>query len=314
MSKILGVVSKKQENKTREKKRSDLPPGAKLDYREDVDRMAVEMREKLKKSAELTNKALEDGASLAKNIHLALDEQRKIFASIGINLGEKNPIVKNLGNKPGLDMMGELAFLAVEHEKKICDDLELTPKCGWDQAIAASENAAEKSSKGGTIGELSNILLGKKGNKGGAAGDGKGKNANRKNRTAPDNGDGEAELAVKKPEKPKTEKPSDARVAPFGGDGEDGLVAKKSPITPMGMPGEDGAKFALQKSGGKAVKFSGKAARSGDRAAKRPTVDGDVDSLATAVPAPAAAEVEAKTQEKPPVKSKFGVIRRRLRI
>jgi hypothetical protein len=82
-----------------------------------------------------------------------LAKQRKAFNSIGISLGEPNPIVKNLRDK--LSGVDEFAELAREHEKRICDGLGLTPAKGWDLALAAAEMAS-----GGrnTMGELSSII------------------------------------------------------------------------------------------------------------------------------------------------------------
>ncbi|MDR2737780.1 MAG: hypothetical protein LBB18_02445 [Puniceicoccales bacterium] len=137
---------------------SDLPPGAKLDYREDIDRMRAELQGKINRSAELNASVLATNGTLCKEIKSVLNEQRKIFGSIGINVGEPNPIVKALGDKHGMEMLGEFASLARAYEQNVADNLGLTPSCGWElAALRAASSAGRK--KGGAIGEISKILL-----------------------------------------------------------------------------------------------------------------------------------------------------------
>jgi hypothetical protein len=127
---------------------------AKLDYKEDVDRLHASVIEQLAISQKKAEEALAQNTKLAKQIHDVLDKQQKIFAALGCKPGEGNPVVKYLKDKiSGID---DLAKLARKHEMEICNTLGLAPESGWEQALACLEKPAKD---GKTRGELSNILL-----------------------------------------------------------------------------------------------------------------------------------------------------------
>ncbi|MDR1457670.1 MAG: hypothetical protein LBI47_02360, partial [Puniceicoccales bacterium] len=90
--------------KTRRKFMNSLPPGAKLDYKEDVDRLHADVMEKVAVSQEKAEEALAQNTKLAKQIRDVLDKQQKIFAALGCKPGEGNPVVKCLKDKlSGID-------------------------------------------------------------------------------------------------------------------------------------------------------------------------------------------------------------------
>jgi hypothetical protein len=135
----------------------DLPAGAKFDYREDVNKVRAEIGEKIRKSEEGIMQALAKNKALKDEMGQILREQDKVFKELGITIGEANPVVKLLGKKPGLEMLGKFAEMAREQQKHRFEELGLELNGAWDEAIALAENAAKK--KGGTLGELSGILL-----------------------------------------------------------------------------------------------------------------------------------------------------------
>ncbi|MDR2603104.1 MAG: hypothetical protein LBC11_00895, partial [Puniceicoccales bacterium] len=140
--------------RTRRKFMNSLPIGAKLDYKEDVDRLHASVMAKVAVSQKKAEEALAQGTKLAKQIRDVLAKQEKILAALESKPGEGNPVVERLKDK--LSGIDDLAKLARQHEMRICDSLGLTPEGGWEQALAR----LEKSAKGGrTMGELSNILL-----------------------------------------------------------------------------------------------------------------------------------------------------------
>ncbi|MDR2432315.1 MAG: hypothetical protein LBD34_01000 [Puniceicoccales bacterium] len=140
--------------KTRRKPKNSLPLGAKLDYKEDVDRLHASIMEKVAVSQKKVEEALAQGTKLAKQIRNVLAEQGKILAALDSKPGEGNPVVKRLKDK--LSGIDDLTKLARQHEMRICDSLGLTPKGGWEQALAHLEKSTKE---GRTMGELSNILL-----------------------------------------------------------------------------------------------------------------------------------------------------------
>jgi hypothetical protein len=133
---------------------NSLPLGAKLDYREDVDKLHANVMEKVTASQEMAEKALARSTKLVKQIQDVLVKQQKILTASGHKLGEGNPIVTGLKDKlTGID---DLAKLSREHEMKLCNSLGLTPKDGWAMTLARLTRPAKE---GRTMGELSKILL-----------------------------------------------------------------------------------------------------------------------------------------------------------
>jgi hypothetical protein len=133
---------------------NSLPLGAKLDYREDVDKLHANVMEKVTASQEKAEKALTQSTKLAKQIRDVLTKQQKVLTALGNKLGEGNPVVAGLKDKmTGID---DLAKLSREHEMKLCDSLGLTPKDGWAMTLARLTKPAKT---GRTMGELSKILL-----------------------------------------------------------------------------------------------------------------------------------------------------------
>ncbi|MDR2628702.1 MAG: hypothetical protein LBC30_01780 [Puniceicoccales bacterium] len=140
--------------KVRRKFTNRLPIGAKLDYKEDVDKLHANVMERVTASQKKAEEALAQNAKLAKQIRDVLAKQKKVLDILEFKPGEGNPVVKRFKDK--LSGIDDIAKLAREHEMGICDVLGLTPKDGWERAFARFEKSAKK---GGTMGELSDILL-----------------------------------------------------------------------------------------------------------------------------------------------------------
>jgi hypothetical protein len=133
---------------------NSLPLGAKLDYREDVDKLHADVMGKIAVSQEKAEEALARNTKLANEIRDVLAKQEKILAVLDCKPGGGNPVVERLKDKfSGID---DIAKLAREHEMRICDSLRLTPEDGWELAFARLEKPAKE---GRTMGEISNILL-----------------------------------------------------------------------------------------------------------------------------------------------------------
>jgi hypothetical protein len=147
--------------KTLRKSENVLPPGAKLDYREDVDRLHANVMEQVTISVKKTEEILAQNAKLAKQIRDVLDKQQKIFSMLECKPSDGNPVVGRLKDK--LSGIDDLAKLSREHEMRICDSLGLTPEGGWERALARLGNSTKGKR---TIGELSDILLQKDTSKG----------------------------------------------------------------------------------------------------------------------------------------------------
>ncbi|MDR1528110.1 MAG: hypothetical protein LBS22_00785 [Puniceicoccales bacterium] len=154
MVNVKAKTRRKSKNSLPSKVKDSLPLGAKLDYREDVDRLHEDIMEKVAVSQKKAEEALAQNTKLAKQIRDILDKQQKVFAELGYKPGEGNPVVAGLKDK--LSGIDALAKLSREHEMRICDSLGLTPKDGWEQAFASFEKPTKT---GRTMGELSKILL-----------------------------------------------------------------------------------------------------------------------------------------------------------
>ncbi|MDR2776564.1 MAG: hypothetical protein LBB17_00755 [Puniceicoccales bacterium] len=146
------MVSVKQ--RTRRKFINSLPLGAKLDYKESVDKLHADVMGKVTASQEKVEEALAQNTKLAKQIRDVLAKQEKVLAILDYKPSEGNPVVKRFKDK--LSGIDDLAKLTREHEMRICDTLGLTPKGGWEQALARLEKPAKE---GRTMGEISKILL-----------------------------------------------------------------------------------------------------------------------------------------------------------
>jgi hypothetical protein len=141
----------------RVRKQVPLPPGAKLDYREDVDALHAKVMAKVEEHFKKTEAILRKNATLVKKMQELADKQKAIFAEIDIELGEPNPVVEMFGEK--LEGIDEFAALAREGEIKYFESMGLHPEGGWDAMIVKSQKRAKSKN---TFGELSNLLLNNK--------------------------------------------------------------------------------------------------------------------------------------------------------
>lgn len=131
----------------------DLPEGALLDYREIVDNAHKEVSRRVQERLLASEHDIEKNDDLAKRMQETLRTQRDIFDSIGISLGEKNPIVKHLnGQLGGID---DFADKARQSEIARCEMLGLQPEVGWELAMLGQLQNNPKKNKG----DLSEILL-----------------------------------------------------------------------------------------------------------------------------------------------------------
>ncbi|MDR1413823.1 MAG: hypothetical protein LBI56_02710 [Puniceicoccales bacterium] len=127
------------------KRQNDLPAGAKLDYRDEVDRMHSKAQKAIDEHMKKMEHLLEQNTELVAEIRDLLVAQRKSVASMGARIGDPNPVVKNLQGKFG--GLNDFALLGREHEKKICANLGFTPEGGdWDVALLNLANAIKNDS------------------------------------------------------------------------------------------------------------------------------------------------------------------------
>lgn len=134
-------------------KEPDLPEGALLDYKEAVDNVRKEMMCRVQERLTANEHYIEKNDDLAKRMQETLQTQRDVFDSIGISLGEKNPIVKHLnGQLEGID---DFAYKARQSEIARCEMLGLKPEAGWELAMLEQLQNNPKRNKG----DLSEILL-----------------------------------------------------------------------------------------------------------------------------------------------------------
>lgn len=135
------------------RKEQDLPEGALLDYREIVDNAHEAVSRRVQERLLASEHDIEKNDDLAKRMQETLRIQRDIFDSIGISLGEKNPIVKHLnGQLGGID---DFADKARQSEIARCEMLGLQPEVGWELAMLGQLQNNPKKNKG----DLSEILL-----------------------------------------------------------------------------------------------------------------------------------------------------------
>lgn len=135
------------------RKEPDLPEGALLDYKKEIDNIRKEVMCRVQDRITANEHCIEKNDDLAKRMQETLQIQRDIFNSIGISLGEQNPIVKHLsGQLQGID---DFADKARRTEIARCEMLGLKPEIGWELARLEQLQSNPKRNKG----YLSEILL-----------------------------------------------------------------------------------------------------------------------------------------------------------
>jgi hypothetical protein len=75
------------------KVKRDLPMEAKLDYGEDMDKLHSDTMEQVKSTAHKNADILKKNFSLGKQIHDILIKEQKVFAEVGVQVDEGNPII-----------------------------------------------------------------------------------------------------------------------------------------------------------------------------------------------------------------------------
>lgn len=134
-------------------KEPDLPEGALLDYKDVVDDEHREVSRRVQECLSSCEHDIEKNSDLMQRMRETLQTQRDVFASIGISLGEKNPIVKHLGDQ--LHGIDDFAEKARQSEISRCEMLGLKPEIGWELAMLEQLQNNPKRNKG----DLSEILL-----------------------------------------------------------------------------------------------------------------------------------------------------------
>jgi hypothetical protein len=134
-----------------------LPIGAKLDYREDADRLSAKVNAENEKYFRESEEIMRKNELLIADMRRLMEKQRKLFEEVGVEPSAPNPFLKLFeGSVDGVD---ELAKFARESEMAYVDSLNLTPKDGWEAAMQRATNGNIGRKKTGSIGELSSILM-----------------------------------------------------------------------------------------------------------------------------------------------------------
>lgn len=134
-------------------KEPDLPEGALLDYKDVVDDEHREVSRRVQECLSSCEHDIEKNSDLMQRMRETLQKQRDVFDSIGISLGEQNPIVKHLGDQ--LHGIDDFADKARQSEIARCEMLGIKPEIGWELAMLEQLQNNPKRNKG----DLSEILL-----------------------------------------------------------------------------------------------------------------------------------------------------------
>ncbi|MDR3143905.1 MAG: hypothetical protein LBT64_00170 [Puniceicoccales bacterium] len=131
-----------------------LPEGALLDYRHEMDEMHAKVKVEADRCMENSAKVLNTLQGMAKETHRIVAEQKKVFSYAGMRIGEPNPIAEL--TRDTITIIDDIAEFSRKHEIKMCEEAGFVPKEGWELALARLDG---DSKKGGTMGEISNVLL-----------------------------------------------------------------------------------------------------------------------------------------------------------
>ncbi len=135
------------------RKEPDLPKGTLLDYKDVVDDEHREVSRRVQECLSSCEHDIEKNSDLMQRMRETLQKQRDVFDSIGISLGEQNPIVKHLGDQ--LHGIDDFADKARQSEIARCEMLGIKPEIGWELAMLEQLQNNLKRNKG----DLSEILL-----------------------------------------------------------------------------------------------------------------------------------------------------------
>jgi hypothetical protein len=140
--------------------RHSLPVTAKLDYREDVDKLNAEVNAKIAQYRKRADGVLKQNAILANQARQLLQAQKKVFEPLGVKIGEPNPFVKIFGKHLG--SIDEFAQLAREGEINSAMTSGFSaPEGGWELALLRANSDISRHKGTGTMGEISQLLLNK---------------------------------------------------------------------------------------------------------------------------------------------------------
>ena len=123
-----------------------------MDATEELQRRQREIEERQKLHFQKTEAVLAASEEIQKKMRAALDQQKSLFDSIGITLGERNPFVKCLHDR--FQVIDEFAEKSRRAEIKYCDIMEYMSSEKLEIALTQAEMNARQAKSGDAISKI----------------------------------------------------------------------------------------------------------------------------------------------------------------